>query len=111
MTVIVLPQRAATRPERDIHRKWGIIAERIAGDEELRDAIRDVLLWEHYKHDRPPLLGQPADIAHADACFCDGWQQALATAADALTSTEYIRAMRGLIEERVNQPKEPEFNE
>ena len=107
MSVRVLPARVATRSEKDINRKWGLVAERI--DRETREAIRDVLLYLHYDHDEPPLLGHPADVAHAHACFNDGWQQAMATAADALTDDNYIRERRGLIEDKFT--KEPESDE
>lgn len=106
MSVIVLPDRVAASDGRKILAKWGVIADRIAGDEELREAIRDVLLYEHFKHSSAPVLGLPSDVAHATACFGEGYQQGIATAADALTDARYIAARRGEIEDRISKEHE-----
>lgn len=106
MSVVILPDRTAEADPRALHRKWGIVAERVAADEELRDAIRDVLLFEHFKHSSAPRTDLPSDMAHALSCFGDGYQQGIATAADALTDSRYIAARRGEIEDRIKKEQQ-----
>ena|SRR3990167_3990133 len=109
MSVILLPDRVAGTDPKGLHAKWGMIEERIAAEPDLCDAIRDVLLREHYKESSAPDRSKPPDISHADACFADGWQQGLAAAADALTNRKYIREQRQQIEEQTR--KEPVTDE
>lgn len=109
MAVILLPDRVAGNDPKGLHAKWGMIEERIAGDEELVAAIRDVLLCEHYKESSAPDRSKRPDEAYADACFGDGWQQGIAAAADALTDRKYIREQRIRIEEQTR--KEPATDE
>lgn len=102
MSVRAIPDRIPEIDPMRLHEKWGSVLEQIASDPALVEAVRDVLLHEHYKKPVEPRPGRPDDYAHV--CHADGWQQGLAAAFDALTNREYIREQRILIETMSKEP-------
>lgn len=93
------------RPEIDpmrLHAKWGIVLDRLLGDEELAEAVRDILGYEQdvLVGERRSPLGVPADVANGYACYEAGREEGLGIAHSALLDRKRIAERRAYIESK-----------
>lgn len=81
-------------PVTRIEEAWGYVAEHLAADQKLVDAVTFVLGFEQDRVDVKHIAGMPCDIAYPEVANRLGVVEGLAVAISALTDSAYIANRR-----------------
>jgi hypothetical protein len=81
-------------PVTRIEEAWGYVAEHLAADQKLVDAVGFILGFEQDRVDVKHIAGVPCDIAYPEVANRLGVVEGLAVAISALTDSAYIAARR-----------------
>lgn len=81
-------------PVTRIEEAWGYVAEHLAADQKLVDAVAFVLGFEQDRVDVKHIAGVPCDVAYPEVANRLGVVEGLAVAISALTDAGYIADRR-----------------
>lgn len=90
-------------PLERIDAAWGLVAEKIASDPKVVEAVTLLLGWEQDRVAVSHLPGVPSDIAYPEVCSRLGEVEGLARAIEALTDASYIASRREHIETQMKE--------
>lgn len=90
-------------PIERIDAAWGLVAERIAADPKVVEALTLVLGWEQDRIDVGVVPGLPCDVAYPELCGRIGEVAGLARAIESLTDANYIADRREHIGTKIKE--------